>query len=287
MKKTKLLILAIVAFASNLAAQDDVSSAHWQSKSITIDGINKEWVKPLRFHDDESGLMFSISNDSTNLYLCFSNIDDKKSIKMMRAGWKIEFLSKEKKKKFDASITFPAVAMAMGTPVKSIGTGDGNDDNRKNSFNKRSSADLSDLINTYKLHLVSVTVAGMKTKNGELPLINNNGLQIGVGKDTIQYIVYEFAIPLKELYADNTSNLNEKIKMNVTVNAMERPVRSGGGEGGRGGRSGGGMGGGMGGGRGGRGSYGGGGGNRGGNSSDRSAMYEKNNFNQEFKLTNK
>src|SRR5476651_79353 len=100
--------LAGVLFCGVLAhAQEDVSESRWQTDKIVIDGNDNEWNKPLNFFDNSSGLIFTVSNDTKNIYLCFSNNDKAKTGKMMTAGWSLEFFSSEKKRKFDATIVFP------------------------------------------------------------------------------------------------------------------------------------------------------------------------------------
>ena len=71
-------------------AQDGISEAKWQVTPIVIDGNDNEWSHPFNFYDNQSALIFSISNDSKNLYICFSNNDRMKTGKMMKAGWSLE-----------------------------------------------------------------------------------------------------------------------------------------------------------------------------------------------------
>ena len=60
-------------------AQDGISEAKWQVTPIVIDGNDNEWSHPFNFYDNQSALIFSISNDSKNLYICFSNNDRMKT----------------------------------------------------------------------------------------------------------------------------------------------------------------------------------------------------------------
>lgn len=263
MKKTNLLLALILIFATNLLAQDDMSKAFWQSKRVVIDSDSREWEKPLNFYNDQSELLFTISNDSTNLYFCFSNNSEGKIFRMMRAGWQIHFSWKVKKKKHAASIAFPAVVTAMQEKKNEEGS-------------LRNSKDFNDLINSYKLNLTSFTTTGFSTQNGILPINKNEGIRIGIGRDSTQSVVYEIAIPLKELFTENTIQLNEKLKVNIVINTMEkRPRNAENEEHNTGGMSGH---------RRGQGGYGGGGhrGNGGGNS-----PFEKISFEQEFRLTQK
>lgn len=289
MKKISLVLVAMIALFMNGRAQGDVSKARWKQKEIVIDGNDKEWTKPLNFYDDKSGILFAICNDNRNVYFAFSCNDGMKMYKMMTSGWSVELSSKEKNKKFNATITFPA--------IKTIGS----EKRAGSQFEKKSEG--NPLVKAYKLQLQSVVTKGFISNQGELKLNNPNRsteqIDIAVGTDTLRALVYEIAIPLKELMTENSVQLDELITLNVAVNAMNHPSSGrsqagrggdmseggmsemGGMGGGRGGMGGGrgGMGGGRGGMRGGGGGYGGGG------SYDRSGMFDRASFKQKFTLT--
>jgi len=264
-------IAVMFFFATRVSAQEDVSPAKWQTSKIVVDGHDDEWNLPFNLFDNKTGLIFTITNDSKNVYLCFTDNDDAKTEKMMKAGWSIELSSSEKKRKFDASITFPK-------------TDDPN-------INMR--ADFKNQVSTYKMDFLAVKTKGFLSNNGEVPLINKDGINIGIGSEGEQKIIYEIAVPIKELMEEDKLQLNELITLDVTVNALDRPAgqtgtangggRSGFGGGGGGGRMGGG---------------GRGGGRRGGGGSasserdntaavDRASLFEKVSFKQKFRLVNK
>jgi hypothetical protein len=293
MKKFSLVIIALIAFALNNPAQSNVSKARWKSKEIVIDGNDKEWTKPLNFYDDKTGLLFAICNDTRNVYFAFSCNDEMKMFKIMNSGWSVELSSKEKNRKFNATVTFPGIKM--------LGYGK----RAGSQFEKKS--DGNPVIKAYQSQLQFVTTKGFFSNQGELKLNNRNRtaeqIDIAVGTDSLKSLVYEIAIPLKELMSENLVQLDELITLNVVVNAMDR-TSVGGGQSGRGGdgpddeisgigsgrmgSSRGGMGGGMGGGRGGMGGGHGGmsrGGYGGGNGSfDQSNMFDRASFKQKFTL---
>ena len=274
MKNIALIAISLFIFSINLLAQESVSSSEWKS-NVIIDPQSKEWIKPINFYNNETGIKFGVSNDSSILYLFFSVNDELKIKKMLRAGWSIELSSTEKKNKFDAGISFPVLPMNKET-------NNGSDKGRKK-------VDINEMFSTYKLQIASISAKGFKTKNGELPLTSANGININLGLDSIQNIFYVITIPLSELFTKTAIQLNEVLTLKVTVNALQNQSYSGSGSGG--GHSGGGHGGGG-------GMHGGGGmssngmgGNRtGGGSSgstDRSALFEKATLKQKFKLVNK
>lgn len=285
MRKLNLLIAVFFTVIGYVSAQSDVSRTRWKSGAIVIDGNDGEWKKPLNLYDDKSGLLYAISNDQSTLYLDFTVSDPMKMRKMMSAGWSLELSSKEKNKKFRASLIFPQVKMEGLR-------------NRRNPGQMESVSDRNPAIKSYELQLSSVAVKGFRSNQSEVSLHSKTGIDIAVGENMDKQLVYEIAIPLTELFAENVLHLNELITLNVNVNAFSRPSEGGsygggrpGGGGMRGGMSGGGgrMGGGMGGGMRGGGMRGGGmeggGYNRSGEGSgDRMTMFEKASFKQKFKL---
>ena len=291
MNKIYWVLFSLLAFTLNALAQSDISKSRWRAKEIVVDGNVREWTKPLNFYDDKSGLMFAICNDKANVYFAFTVNDEMKMRKLMSAGWSVELSSKEKDRKFNATLSFPGIRVA------GMGRRTGSEFEKKVPGNP--------VIDSYRLQLLSVATKGFLSNQTEVKLNDHSGIDIAVGTDSTLFIVYEIAIPLKELMADHSAQLDELITLNVSVNALSKP--SGGGEragragrgsrsggemsemgmgmegGGMGGRSGGGRGG-MGGGRSGGMSRGGGGYSEGG-SPDRTGLSEKVSFKQKFTLT--
>jgi hypothetical protein len=251
-------VAGIFILVNNLSAQEDVSEAKWQATPIVIDGHDAEWNPPFNLFDNKSGLVFTITNDNKNLYLCFTEKDELKAEKIMKAGWTFSLSSSEKKRKFDVSITFPKIE----DPNISL------------------RADFTNQVNYYKMDMANIKTKGFRQNNGDVPLTNKDGVNIGIGSESDQKIIYEIIIPLNELIEENNIQLNELITLDVTVNALDKPTaKSGMMTGGGGGRRGGGMGGGM---RGGRG----GGGNQqpASNGAERVDIFEKTSFKQKFHL---
>ena len=285
MKNILLMILFFVAYSLGLSAQGDVSKARWISSSVKVDGNDREWTKPLNFYDNATGLMFAIGNDKENIYLCFTVNEELRMKRLMSAGWKLEFASKVKQQKFKATLSFPAVNMLNVKRNENL-------PERKPKGNES--------VKSYLLQFTKITCKGFRSNVSEVALNSSEHIRVGVGADSLQHIVFEIAIPLKELYVPDLLHLNELITMNVTVNALERPSSGEGAGGGMRGRPGGGgmSGGGMGGGGSRRGGGMSGGGMSGGMRGERSGgeygqgaqgerinPFEKSSFKQKFTLT--
>ena len=272
-------LLVFFALACPALAQPDVSRSEWKTDKLNIDGNDKEWKKPFSFRDNASGFSYAIGNDSQNLYLVFSVNDPMKMMKLMRSGWSLELSSKEKKRKFKATLNIPGVQM----------TGNGRTGGGTESGSR---AEGYLMIKAYEAQVGGISLSGFQSGPAELKLNGHSDIQLGIGAGSDQNLIYEIAIPFKQLVAGNLIQLNELITLNANVNVPTRPAaggsegrgpQGGGGmSGGGGGRQGGGMSG-MGGGRqGGRMAQGGGHGGPG--SGDRSAMPEKASFKQKFVL---
>jgi hypothetical protein len=264
MKRNCCYLFIVLFLAQNLTAQSDVSQSRWQSARIITDGNNNEWRKPLNLYDAITGLLFTIANDSTNLYLCFTANDERKVTKLMKAGWSVEIFSKEKNKKFDAAIVFPAVQM-----IEAPGRDNGVAQTEQPGFKNETAL--------YRMNVQTVKTTGFITANGDLPVVNNNGINAGIGSDSTQEIIFELAVPLKELLPANNIQLNEEMSLNITVNALKKPMYHGDPDGkdlvGKGGGKGR---------RGGPGTV-----DNSGYQPDRSYLFTQINFKQKFKLANK
>ena len=155
----------------------------------------------------------------------------------MNAGWSVELSSKEKNRKFNATLAFPGVKIA-GTGIR----------RPSQQFEKKTAG--NPMIKAYGSQLQSISAKGFLSEQVTLQLNDHKGIDIAVGADSTQFIVYEIAIPIKELMPESSVQLDELITLNVSVNALDRAT-SGGGRSGRGGsmserggvRQGGGMGG--------------------------------------------
>lgn len=201
MHKKIFTVLFLLLSGSSLFSQEDISQAKWQSKPIVIDGSDDEWDLPFNLFDNKTGMIFSIANDQKNLYLCFTENEELKAEKLMKAGWSLELSSSEKKKKFAVSISFPKI----------------DDPN----INLRS--DYKNQVSYYKMDLAVIKAKGFLQSNGDLPLQNKDGVNIGIGSESGQKLIYEITIPLKELVQENKLSLNELFTLDITVNALNRP----------------------------------------------------------------
>jgi len=268
----------------------DVSTAKWMAQPVTIDGIATEWHQPLNFYDSETKLLFALSNDSTNIYLCFEAKDNMTEMKIMRAGMRIELDTKGRDGR-SASIEFPL------PPKERSGTDEADNSFRKGGGDTSMSAggfggrrgNASAYRQRFLADNITMDVKGFADVNGIIP-IRGRAVSVAMNWDEADNLFYEICIPIKQLFDDGytADNILKEITLHAYVNAVQ-----GGGGGNRGGGGGGFGGGGFGGGGRGSGMRGGGmrgGGGRGGGAQgggmtgDRSSLSEKTSFKQKFVL---
>jgi hypothetical protein len=270
MKKISLFLMTFFSITGSLLAKSDVPAARWRTHQLVIDGKDKDWEKPINLYNNETGMFFAISNDSTTLYLNFTVTDPQKMIKIMNAGWSVDFSTKNKETKTKASMVFPAtkgdgIKNKMGAPGSKMNANTygnrsaGKPDNRSQDEENPNIPDPR-IIKNYIHDLNSFVATDFIFTHGEVSLKDTTGIRVCVGQSDPMGLLYEIAIPLNDLYEEDSVQLNELINMTVSVNGMALPeggagnkpqgeMRSGGGPGGGGPGGGGPGGGGPGGGR--------------------------------------
>jgi hypothetical protein len=212
-----ILSILIIYFSLHLQAQDDISKSEWQSNEIKIDGKYDDWKIPFKSFDKNIGMKFEISNNNSHLFIFLMTIDPMKMSKLINSGMQIQISSKEKGRKFSASINIPGVQFEDQLNQKNP-QAEQKKPNEKSSIN-----DFIVLVSKYKLQLPGIKTKGFKTKNGDLPLIDKNGISVGIAADSIQNLCYEISLPFKELLAENLFQFNEVVQLNIKVNALVIP----------------------------------------------------------------
>lgn len=285
----KKLILPLACFAFTGLYAQDVSTARWMPQPITVDGIAAEWHQPLNFYDAETKLLFAISNDSTNIYLCFEAKDNATEMKIMRAGMRVE-LDTKGRNGLSATIDFPLPPKEREEQQPDEG-GDGTPPKERDTsiqaggYGQRR-FDPAMAHQRFLTNNITMDVKGFLNGNGIVP-IRGREISVAMNWDDANNLFYEITIPIKDVLEDGytADNILKEITLRAEVNAMKGSA--GGNRGGGGGFNGGGFGGGgmRGGGMRGGGMRG--GGMRGGGmqgTDGRSEMFQKTSFKQKFVL---
>ncbi len=239
----KLLATLIGAFfVSGVAsAQLIVNKADF---TPVLDGNNQEWPQEKLSKEDKTGLSYQAMADDEFLYILLVAEQMPFQQKIMRNGLVLNFTTKTGKKKSTGKLLYPYSATGEATiPVIRTEPGKRPDlEYMKELFLLRNKVFLADgFVGKFK---------------GQQTFDNSNGINLGVNWNESQHMVYEYKIPLNQLFTDNGNpkDAANSIEMEVVVNGVAGASMQGGGGGAMMGGAGGGM----------RGGAGAGGGMRGG-----------------------
>jgi hypothetical protein len=203
---------ALLLMPATSRAQE-VTTAVRQPAGIVADGLNGDWQQPHYLYDAPTGLFFCIGNDSTRLYLCFTNNDERKITKLMKAGWDINVYSKEKRARFSVTLSFAGVAMITdpGRDEGLIGAADPGFQNK---------------LALYRLNSKQITATGLTSGDGILPLKNTAGISAGMGSDSTRKFILEVSVPFS-LLTGKPIPPGAELGLQVTVHGLKKPAYHG------------------------------------------------------------
>jgi len=171
-----LLILYTLTFTM-CASQKNIPRSSWNKTPVQINGDLSDWGDQLRFYDKPSKILYSVLNDSTNLYFCLRVSNKTMQMKILRAGMFIGLDTIGKKGKH-ISINYP-LAGNVGF-LKDDRTSRPNFDEQKREF---------------KQNVQLMMLSGFNKNNGLVPLQVENGVVVKLDWDQNNDMVYEMCIP--------------------------------------------------------------------------------------------
>jgi len=245
-KTLSLSVFSIILCGLSAKAQDIEENIR-MVKPFKADGVSNEWNEPLNQYNDATKLAFALANDDQNLYIIIESLDPQTTFSVLRGGITLN-INTEGKKKDGMKLTFPLMDRP---PMPKEGEGH----RERAPISPDGNAELHDPAAMNK----GIRVSGFKNiPDGELPAINQDGIETGMSIHPNRDLIYELSIPLSQLQIG--FDLKKPLVYNIKINepnksGFKRDGRSEGAGGGKGGRSGG---------RGGMGGGGMGGGGRGG-----------------------
>ncbi len=185
----------------------------------------------LRFYSKETQMMYDITNDANNLYICIKADDEQVQKSIMMEGMEI-YIDTCKKSKQQIGLLYP-LSYSKGTkpqpdgqmkmPPKpdSLQNMNGSKDhkrdfnNQKNSFNKQQRM---------------MQLEGFKNMESDvLPIENNKGIVVKMDWDFSKTLVYKAVIPFKTFYKEKlTANDTNKIfTFTIITNMVKMPSGEG------------------------------------------------------------
>ena len=190
--------------------------SQWQSKPVTIDGDASDWQRPLAYYDPDSKLSYTITNDSTKLYLCVEAFDEPTQVKIIREGLQL-WIDTAGGKDQEIGVLYP-VAATMQTGAR--------------EYNPREYGSQTDYdpIGTMRRNFLrsqgEIELSGFKSPIGGLVSLHNAfGIEVRINWDTLNNILnYEAAIPFATFYQHSLSR-TDSLKMfgiRFTVKGIEK-----------------------------------------------------------------
>jgi len=203
-------LLLLFVFLSIVCFSQTTTQSKRLTKPVTIDGSAKEWQNPFGLYETKTKLMFAISNDDSTLYLCFQCPDPVNQDKIMQAGMQVSINTKGKNK-VNASIQFPF----KKTDKK----------NKSEEIISEYDYGIDGLKASFLLNNFTMLTEGFATQNGTFHIKESRNIQIAMNWDSINTLVYELAIPYKELFGNAfaVADLSKEITLGVEIFAVAQP----------------------------------------------------------------
>lgn len=171
----------------------DPANNTWQPQPLTIDGQDKEWVKPLPYFVKSDQLSYSVTNDAENLYIMMSTKSPQEAQKIVQGGMTVWINPKGDK-------TYGG-AIGIGYPL------DAHNDRDKNL--------MEDAQPQRKSHK-AITLEDKKDYQlygfgGDIPTYtygdtNTQNIVMRMDYNDAGDLIYEAAIPLQTLYPNHNAS---------------------------------------------------------------------------------
>jgi len=235
--KIQLTLFVIIALTSGVFSQ--ISSSKWQAQPVVIDGEAADWVSIPRFFNAESNVQYEFRNNANNLYVIIKATERATQMQLQRAGFALRLKAKTSPPSKFGIVFHPSKMESM--PSMRNNGGDRID------VLVEKSAQKPELV--YK---DSALLEGFLYAKGIIASDNEDPLRIcfARNKGNRDQTIYEFRIPLRELYGNNfvLENIsNIPLQLQVVINDLSQSKNTsgrksrgmqGGMSGGRGGRGG-------------------------------------------------
>jgi hypothetical protein len=203
---------------------------HYQDSTVVVDGVPADWSLPLRFSNAAYTLQYNVTNDGKNLYVCVTSADEATQFRILRSGMTLYFDPKGDKKK-EISLHFPIQKQPDPSANRSRGGYGTNTSGASRDTRKEELLLQSDYYNT---------TGFVDLENGQFGVTDTKGpihVAIKLNSDD-SLLVYEVAIPLKNILGPDWAAKAAKKNFSVGV-VLDAVAGSGGGGGGGGMRPGG------------------------------------------------
>ena len=191
--------LSACSSSKNSQQSDLVQTIKYQKDSLMVNGDDGDWVKPLPYYDDKTGLSYAVSNDNENLYILATSKNETTIQRVLRGGLTVLINNHGVKEEAGAAgIVFPT-----GNRVQK---GDKMlNDRPELQQNKHVALDAVQDYSLFGFHEIKTP------ENFDYGKKNAEGIELGIGLNSANELVYEVMIPLSAfLNRMEIINLNRK-----------------------------------------------------------------------------
>lgn len=207
---------------SSKASQQSAPAAErssWQQQPLVIDGDDSDWVKPLTYFARKEKFAYSISNDSSNLYILLSTKEAQTQQKILRGGLTVYINTQAEMNDHNAaSIGFPTgVGSHRGKGILTAG--------KPEVYNRV--AELDDL----KDYSLSGFNKNYDINYYDYGKSNDAGVEVKLNFNSADELIYEAKVPLASVYASNskTPGLGKTVAVGFYIDGIPpRPGERGG-----------------------------------------------------------
>ncbi len=205
----KYLILLALFFVS--CSPKYTEKAMWQSGHVSIDANTSEYGK-IRYGNSETKLLYSIYNDSDNLYVCLTTSDNNTQHQIMLGGMEV-WIDTVKKSLQHTGIKYP---LKVNQPQ---------DFSIKPNIDSAQKRDFHNLRQQFLLNQSVMDISGFKNyQNGLYSLETKKGIKVKMGWDSSTTLIYEIQIPLESWYKKLVFADSAKVfTLTVNINAVPVP----------------------------------------------------------------
>lgn len=192
-------LLSACSSSKNSQQPDIVQTVKYQKDSLFANGDDADWVKPLPYYDEKTGLSYAVSNDNENLYILATSKNETTIQRVLRGGLTVLINNHGVKEEVGAAgIVFPT-----GNRVQK---GDKMlNDRPELQQNKHVALDAVQDYSLFGFHEIKTPA------NFDYGKKNADGIELGIGLNTTNELVYEAMVPLSAFLSRiEIVNLNRK-----------------------------------------------------------------------------
>jgi hypothetical protein len=221
------LLTALICFtACNSPKQaqqtESTKSIRWQNDTLTIDGDDADWVKPLSYFDEQLALQFAFSNDRDNLYIMASSNNKSTMQRILRAGLTLFInIHGVKQESGSAAISFP-------TGNRVVKDGKMLNDRLELLQNNHVALTNVEDYSLFGFHQIKIA------ENYNYGKPNKAGVELAIGINQRQELIYEISVPLLSLLSASEINSLTRNSIAIGISIEQLPELSGSGSSGGG-----------------------------------------------------